>query len=138
MAKKGGGGEGYKAHNAGTEPLYEDGVCWNCGEKGFMPKTCKTPQDKARQQRCYEAWKKAGKPKSGSTSNKKAPSVASPSSATERQRKVWGASGIHTRNGDLMANWKTCGGWYLLTPPKRMLNGPRTLPISVCQITTSS
>ena len=110
MAKKGGGGGGHKAYKASADPAYKDGVCWNCGEEGCRPKTCKKPQDKARQQRCYEAWKKAGKPKQGSASDKKTPSVASPSSTTERQRKVWGASGIHMHNGVLMANYKTCGG----------------------------
>ena len=57
MVKKGGCGGGHKAHKAGAEHSYEDGVCWNCGEKGCRPKTCKKPQDKARQQRCHEAWK---------------------------------------------------------------------------------
>ena len=88
MAKKGGGGGGNKAYKAGAEPPYEDGVCWNCGKKGCKPKTCNKPQDKARQQQCYEAWKKEGKPKSGSAFDKKPPSVASPYSATERQRKM--------------------------------------------------
>ena len=138
MTKKGGGGGGRKAYKTGAEPSYEDGVCWNYCEKGCRPKVCKKPEDKAQQQRCYEAWKKAGRPKSGSTSNKKAPSVASLSSATERQRKVWGDSGIHMHNGVLMANARPVGGLYLLTPPKRMLNGPRTLLNSVYWITTLS
>ena len=60
MAKKGGGG--HEAFKASTDPEYKDGCCWNCGKEGCRPKACDKPQDKARQSRCYEAWKKAGKP----------------------------------------------------------------------------
>ena len=50
IVKKGRGGGGHKAYKAGAEPSYEDGVCWNCGKKGYRPKICKKPEDKARQQ----------------------------------------------------------------------------------------
>ena len=112
MAKKGGGG--HKAFKASTDPEYKDGCCWNCGKEGCRPKACDKPQDKARQSRCYEAWKKAGKPgyksKPGAASGGGKPAVANQSSNTERQRKVWGACGIHMVNGALMANCKSCGG----------------------------
>ena len=112
IAKKGGGG--HRTYKASNEPEFKEGCCWNCGKKGCRPKKCDKPEDKARQQRCYEAWKKAGrpgsKPGSGNTSNKTTPPVASPSSTAERQRKAWASSGIHMHNGVLMANCKTCGG----------------------------